>query len=349
MMKADESNRILDINFNQDYGCFVICTEKGYRIFNTCPLKDTIKHNFDSHSGIAIATMLFRSNILALVGGGMNPKYPPNKVILWDDKESRCIGELSFKGNVRNVKMRKDRIVVVLEQRIYVYQFPDLKLLDTLDTCVNHQGLCAISSIDTFTIIYLDNTKKGTIRIKHYNDTKNIEVKAHESTINALSINQDGKLCATASDKGTLIRIFSTMDGKLLGELRRGSDKADIQSICFDKNTYWLACSSDKGTVHVFSLAEQHKLVYGEDVADIKNRTSVFGFMKGIIPYFNSVWSLSKFRIPESRSVVAFGPPDKCCIIVITYDGKYYLAEFDPKGPGDCIKLAEKQFMDSSN
>lgn len=61
---------------------------------------------------------------------------------------------------------------------------------------------------------------------------------------------------ATASDKGTLIRIFRTDDGAPLQEVRRGSDKAEIYSIAFDKNSKWIACSSDKGTIHIFTVTK---------------------------------------------------------------------------------------------
>ena len=85
--------------------------------------------------GIRIVEMQFRRNILALVGGGQRPKFPGNKVFLWDDMCFKCIGELSFKTTVRAVKLTKDKIVVVLEHRTYIYNFEDVRLIDAIETC----------------------------------------------------------------------------------------------------------------------------------------------------------------------------------------------------------------------
>jgi len=355
MVEAKEegpTGKITNISFNQDAACFAVSTDKGFKIFNSYPFKNNFQRDFDG--GIAIVSMLYRSNILALVGMDSKSKFPPNKVILWDDHAMKVIGELNFKYPVKSVKLRKEKIVVALEQRVYIYQITDLKLLDAIDTYDNPNGVCALSSKDA-TILITPDKKKGYIKINNYDTNVNSEIKAHESNVTAVAISQDGKICATASDKGTLLRVFSIADGKLLTELRRGADKADIYSIAFDSSAQWLASTSDKGTVHIFSLSEANMKVYGgsspegspskesEKKTDAKNPKSGLSFLKGIIPYFNSEWSFAQFRIPDSKAVVAFGPAGKNCIIVASYDGNYYLAEFDPKAGGDCRKLEEKQ------
>lgn len=67
---------------------------------------------------------------MALVGGGKSPKYQTNKLMLYDDHRVKCIGEMSFRTDVKAVKLKADRIVVVLENKIFVYNFSDLKLLE---------------------------------------------------------------------------------------------------------------------------------------------------------------------------------------------------------------------------
>ena len=40
-------------------------------------------------------------------------------------------------------------------------------------------------------------------------------------------------------------------------ELRRGSDQADIYCLTFDPVSRFLACASDKGTIHIFAIKSE--------------------------------------------------------------------------------------------
>lgn len=79
-------------------------------------------------------------------------------------------------------------------------------------------------------------------------------IMAHTSAVTSLSILPSGRLLATSSTQGTLIRIWDTHTGKLQNELRRGTDKAEIYGVAFRPDEREVAVWSDKGTVHVFSL-----------------------------------------------------------------------------------------------
>lgn len=116
---SSSNNGIIFTSFNQDQGCFACGTENGFKIYNSYPFKDSHQrskyfyfcsnNDIEFDGGIGIVEMMFRTNILALVGGGDKPKFAANKVFLWDDLTFKCIGELSFTTNVKAVKLTKDK------------------------------------------------------------------------------------------------------------------------------------------------------------------------------------------------------------------------------------------------
>lgn len=354
---------LLHLSFNQDHGCFAAGTDHGFRIFNCDPFREIFRRDFislstdsaaeESGGGISAVEMLFRCNILALVGGGPHPQYPPNKVMIWDDHQSRCIGELSFRSNVRSVRLRRDRIVVVLEQKVYVYNFADLKLLHQIETIANPKGLCAVSQQTSSLVLVCPGLQKGQVRVEHYASKRTKFIMAHDSRIACFALTPDGHLLATASSKGTLVRVYNTIDGTLLQEVRRGADRAEIYSLAFSSTAQWLAVSSDKGTVHVFSLKvnsasagnDKPRSASDPNLAVTQSSTSL-SFIRGVLPkYFNSEWSVAQFRLPEgSHYIVAFGH-QKNTVVILGMDGSFYRCQFDTVNGGEMTQLEYHNFL----
>lgn len=107
-LSKNQTNELLYVSFNQDFTCFVCSTLNGFRIYTCDPFSETFTEEL-SNRGVGLIEMLFKCNILALVGGGRNPFGPPNKVILWDDQQKKAIGDLSFRTEVKSIRLRRDR------------------------------------------------------------------------------------------------------------------------------------------------------------------------------------------------------------------------------------------------
>lgn len=82
-------------------------------------------------------------------------------------------------------------------------------------------------------------------------------VEAHKSPLSSVTLNSEGTLLATASDKGTIIRVFSVPDAHKLYQFRRGSMPARIFSMSFNTTSTLLCVSSATETVHIFKLGHQ--------------------------------------------------------------------------------------------
>jgi len=314
--------------------------------------------------------MLFRCNILALVGGGPQPRFQTNKVMIWDDYQNKCIAELEFRSEVKAVKLRRDRIVVVLENKVYIYNFADLQLLHQIETFSNPRGLCSLSPSSNI-VLAVPGQKPGTVHVELFDSKETQVIQAHNNALTQIVLNLEGTRVATSSEKGTLIRVFDTKTGNQLRELRRGADKAEIFSLAFHPSSKWICVSSDKGTVHLYGLTEDSVPTEGQQTSEqdkerekekekekekdknkgkgdeVKTRHSSLAFMKDILPsYFSSEWSFAQFHVPESHCLVAFGNESNT-IIAVCADGSYYKYSFDPLKGGDCKQETTAKFWKS--
>lgn len=93
----------------------------------------------------------------------------------------KCIGELNFKSRVFGVRLRKDRVVVILEQKVFIYVFNNLKLIEAIETCYNPRGLGSINQVGEDTILVTPEKNIGEVRITSYD----AELKSNTKVINA--------------------------------------------------------------------------------------------------------------------------------------------------------------------
>lgn len=89
--------------------------------------------------------MMYKTNIIVLVFTKQK-----NKVVIWDDHEKKNRTEITFAASseIRNIKLRKDILVIVLDDKIFVFNFETLKLIEQIETSYNPLGLCAISTAE---------------------------------------------------------------------------------------------------------------------------------------------------------------------------------------------------------
>ena len=87
--------------------------------------------------------------------------------------------------NVQNpvlaVKLRKDKIVVVMRNSLHMYNLADLDFFGALQTVDNPTGICALNSTtETFVLAALSETSSQTAFIQVLNRERNQkEIRCH--------------------------------------------------------------------------------------------------------------------------------------------------------------------------
>ena len=361
-------DKAISISFNQDYSLFSMGTENGFKIFNTYPFNQGYEKNLSG--GIAKCELSYRSNYLALIGGGSCPKFSNKKVILYNDEKDSIESEFKFTTPVLNVKLKKFLIFIVCEKKIFVFNIENSQNIDSLETSTNKNGIIAINGDPEKTIMACpiefneNDLDKGYISIKNYKNNKCFPFLAQDDKISYMVMDYYGLLLATANEKGTLIRIHSCKDGTLLQECKRGKEKAQISYINFDIDYNYMGVSSDRKTIHIWKLdniIEKKEKNTISPSSNIKNDNveKVYKKCKTIIDsnidqkedeikvkdikYYKTESSFSKVRMNDTDCIFCFVPNN--IMIIISLKGIYYKAKIDVKG-GDCPIILEKNIKE---
>ncbi|KAK0864318.1 autophagy protein [Friedmanniomyces endolithicus] len=256
------------VTFNQDHSLLAVATTRGLRVYSTDPFELT---NHSTDDDISLVEQLFSTSLVVMI-------LTPRLLRIVNTKRHSTICELTFHGMVVAVKMNRRRLVVLLEDIVFMYDIGNMKLLHQQMTPLNPAGICALSSNSEHNYLALPHFQKvapspqaqpshvpklaakeptsGDVLLYDLNKMEEVTViQAHQAPLSCIAINNDGTLMATSSEKGTVLRIFSIPDGEKLYQFRRGSMPARIFCMTFNATSTLLCVSSATETVHVFKLA----------------------------------------------------------------------------------------------
>ena len=163
--------------------------------------------------------MFYCSNIFGIVSSSKNKNLSKkeSEVIIWDDINKRPRYKYLIKKEIINFELTSDKIIVICEKLIFIFNINDFQLIDIIKTGPNLKGLFAVSYKERNILVY-PSKEYGKLTIKNY-DTKNyLYLNPHNKALSNISLNYNGLYLATVSEEEKKIKIYEVDTGKFLKE-----------------------------------------------------------------------------------------------------------------------------------
>ncbi|XP_023321817.1 WD repeat domain phosphoinositide-interacting protein 2 [Eurytemora carolleeae] len=347
------------LSFNQDASSLTLGTEDGYKIYSLTSTDKLDLVYSNQEKEVFIAERLFSSSLVAVV-----TMDNPRTLIVSHFKKGSEICRYSYNERIQGVRMNRGRLVVCLEDSLFIHNIRDMKVLHVIrETPPNPRGLFALSTdSDNNYLAYPGHSTIGELQIF---DTVNlysrVSIPAHEGQLAAMQFSPSGNRIATASDKGTVIRVFNCENGSKLYELRRGLKRtATIYSLAFSPCGSFLACSSNTETVHVFRMEEKttdpaplcgspsedlfgyiHQFVSAGAVLLPTQMTDTLMQGRAFASVHHTLTGVNRCALVSIRNSVR--------LLLASQDGRLYIYNLDHKEGGDCSLIQQFQLIDQDN
>ncbi|CAI4225181.1 unnamed protein product [Auanema sp. JU1783] len=353
-MEDMDVDHLLTVSFNQDAKSLAVGHADGYNLYM---VSDVLDNNFgapqnrDTSSYLreaVIVERLFLSSLIIVVS------QKDRRVLhVYHTSTKEIIVDLKFNKPILNAKLNRERLVVCLDEVISIYSLKEMKLLHSIvDTPVNRLGLVDLSACNNAYLAYPGETDSGNVNIFDAQNLQSVNnFAAHDAPLAAIKFNAEGTLLATASTKGTVIRVFSVpQQGTKLFEFRRGMSRCvTIHSLAFSCDSSYLCSSSNTETVHVFKLEKQPE-AEREPASD----NSWFGYLTQAASSYLPTQvnelitverSFATARLPgsEKKNIAAMPTINgQTYLLVATTDGFLYCYKVEPDG-GECNLVKQQR------
>ncbi|TMW42219.1 hypothetical protein DOY81_012701, partial [Sarcophaga bullata] len=228
-----------------------VLSKNGFRLYtiNACDKIDEIFAK-ENAKQIRIVERLFNTSLVVLV-----TQEKPNCLKMLHFKKKQDICNCVYPSEILCVRMNRFRLIVCLAESIHIHDIRE-SYIPIENIAPNEYGLCSLSlnSHLAFPIC----TTSGELRIfnQYANKLKTgLTIKAHDTALSAMNFSPNGLLLATASERGTVIRVFCVKNGQRVQEFRRGVKRCvRIASLVFSTSGDFLCASSNTETVHIFKI-----------------------------------------------------------------------------------------------
>ena len=232
-MPEESQTQVHCISFNQDATHIAVGWRRAWSVFTCQPFAPCASGD----CGVGVIQMLFSSSLIAIVGCGERAGDSPRRLRLWNSSTAAPVFEIPFATDILNVLMNRSRLIVVIAQATHIFELATMRMLHTLETDANPHGLAALTHEgDASVCALLPTASSGPGRVVLFDAAHGhamSTIAAHHSPLAALALNARGDMVATASLKGTVIRVHGVATSQLLHTFRRGTARATIYSIAF--------------------------------------------------------------------------------------------------------------------
>uniref|UniRef100_A0A8C3DGJ4 WD repeat domain, phosphoinositide interacting 2 n=1 Tax=Corvus moneduloides TaxID=1196302 RepID=A0A8C3DGJ4_CORMO len=325
------SGHLLFANFNQDNTSLAVGSKSGYKFFSLSSV-DKLEQIYEctDTEDVCIVERLFSSSLVAIVS-----LKAPRKLKVCHFKKGTEICNYSYSNTILAVKLNRQRLIVCLEESLYIHNIRDMKVLHTIrETPPNPAGLCALSiNNDNCYLAYPGSATIGEVQVF---DTINLRaanmIPAHDSPLAALAFDASGTKLATASEKVREILIALP----ILIKIKFVVKCVSICSLAFSMDGMFLSASSNTETVHIFKL---------ETVKEKKEPTTWT-----VTEMFNQGRAFATVRLPfcGHKNICALATIQKIPrLLVGAADGYLYMYNLDPQEGGECT-LMKQHKLDGS-